>query len=229
MTQTIVCKLSFVLIFILFSCSLHKEPNTSNFIPVYSVDGKEFLFPKETRWIGFPPGSSPDLKQIQSFPFLESLELVENKITHIESLNALSLYYLNLSDTDISSITSIISISTIHSLVLNRTPIDSLKGIEKLQNLTRLEIAHTKVLDLSPLKNTLKLRHINLQYTNINDISILKNARLLREVYLKGSKVNSIKGLFGLDELTYLEIPKKIPQEEIQELHSRNPYCKVFY
>jgi hypothetical protein len=222
-------KVSFLFLSILLSCYLHKEPNPSNFISVYSSDGKVFLFPEETKWVGFPPGSMPVLKQIQEFSFLESLELVENKINDLESLNALSLYYLNLSDTDIISIAPIRSVRTLHSLVLNRTQIDSLQGIEQLKNLTRLEIAHTKILDLSPLQNNLKLRHLNLQYTNIHDISILSKSYLLRELYLKGSKVSSLKSLYGLEELTYLEIPKEVSQEEIQKFRKQNPYCKVFY
>jgi internalin A len=216
-----------------FECSLHiyNKKDSAN-ITIKSKDGKEKVFPKESKFMGFEKDFYFDLSSLSAFPNVESLELLspDFKDEDLRKIPASlsKLEYLNLSGTQLNHPDYLIKFPKLQSLILSYSSIDNLSEIKKIQRLTRLSLNHTKISFVDDLRSLKELKHLDLRNTEVADIRAFANLKKLVDLQLGNTKVKNLSSLVFLKDLIYLEIDNlEISESEIKSLKNANPYLKI--
>lgn len=109
---------------------------------------------------------------------------------------------------------------------------EQLRDFSFIANMPELEvliIAMTDVRNIDFLENCPKLNYLELNTTDIDDISVLANCKNLKDLNIANCpKLHDITALYDLDlDRLWIGIDTPIPQDQIDEMRSRHPNCKV--
>lgn len=130
---------------------------------------------------------------------LKELNLRNNQISDLDSINFRALQSINLRELDLR-----------HNISINtdnqKTGLKNISLIGTLTSLEKLDLRDNSISDISSLRHLKKLKHINLRENNIEDISYLKYMPDLQYINLRQNRINEINALSELYDLEYLNL-----------------------
>ena len=129
----------------------------------------------------------------------------------IEDLTGLeyahNLYYLHLSDNNISDVSPLAELKNaqdLRTLSLGNNNILDISPLAELTQVGYLHLDNNNILDISPLAGLTKLDYWHLDNNNISDISPLAELKNLRQLLLHDNNISDISPLTGLTRLETL-------------------------
>ncbi|MEG4352489.1 leucine-rich repeat domain-containing protein [Microcoleus sp. LAD1_D3] len=117
-----------------------------------------------------------------------------------------SMTELDLSNTGISDISILGSLTNLSTLSLDCNQNTDISILGSLTNLTTLDLSDNQITDISFLGSLTNLSTLNLNDNKISDISILGSLTNLTTLYLGGNKISDISILGSLTNLTTLHL-----------------------
>lgn len=195
-------------------------------------------------------GSFSEIDNLETFSFLEVLDLSNNKISTISNLDKLSglkkLRILNLSfnqiesvNLDVGSFSEIDNLETFSSLEvldLSNNKISTISNLDRLSGLKSLNLSFNLI---ESVKGVGSLPNLEILWLTGNTISYLKEFNRfsnLKRLYLEGNSVTNLEGLDKLEKLEKIDLRKNkiqtVPKftKELTNLKkiliSNNPICK---
>lgn len=146
-----------------------------------------------------------DLRGLEEFVNLTSVDFVETKITDISPLrNLTNLQHVGLSRSRVSNISSLSGLTKLESLNLAGTQVKDVSPLIGLENLTNLDMGENQIKDASFLLKLKKLTNLNLQNNQFEDTSSLREFTNLSSLNLYSNKIKDVSGLGELTNLTNL-------------------------
>lgn len=144
----------------------------------------------------------------QSIKTIASSIIVEyndaNKVVKIPQDSISKVYYLNLSNKNITYLYGIDKFTSLTNLNLTGNNISNLQYLSNLTNLTSLNITENKVSNLTPLVTLKKLTHLYAGYNSINNIDALGKLTSLVAVILEENNIRDITPVSSLQNLSIL-------------------------
>ncbi|WP_299030802.1 hypothetical protein [uncultured Sulfitobacter sp.] len=119
-----------------------------------------------------------------------------NEIPKIPQIS--KLVFLNIANTNVTSIEVLAGAHRLEVLDLDQTSICSLEALSGLDRLVAVYMNGTKVSDIRPLQTASKLKILWLADTEIEDISPLTQLASLHSLLLSGSKVNDLRPIVDM-------------------------------
>lgn len=135
---------------------------------------------------------------------------------------------LNLSDNEISDLTSLLTLSNLNELVIKKNLIIDIWPLFNLEKLTYLDLSHNTISDLSPISTltllkVLKLSHnsiesiepisklyslyyLQLTNNNITDILCISKLAHLTNLHLMNNNIKDISALLKLNNLSFIDL-----------------------
>jgi hypothetical protein len=194
-------------------------------------------------------GSFSEIDNLETFSFLEVLDLSNNKISTISNLDKLSglkkLRILNLSfnqiesvNLDVGSFSEIdnLEFSFLEVLDLSNNKISTISNLDRLSGLKSLNLSFNII---ESVKGVGSLPNLEILWLTGNTISYLKEFNRfsnLKRLYLEGNSVTNLDGLDKLEKLEKIDLRKNkiqtVPKftKELTNLKriliSNNPICK---
>ncbi len=148
---------------------------------------------------------------MRSLTNLSYLDLSDNQISDITSLRLLTnLSHLELENNQISDITSLQLLTNLSHLKLENNQISDITSLRSLTNLSHLELDNNQISDITSLRSLTNLSHLELDYNQISDITILQclaNLTFLSLCEIQISDIGLLRSLTNLTEL-YLSYNK---------------------
>jgi len=167
------------------------------YAPAFYELNPELYSALKLNWVG---NNLEDVKMFKS----KSIELPNKGIKQLAGMDC----FVNLVKADfrgnlISDLTSVESITSLETLILDNNHISDLSGIEGNISLTHLSLNSNLVLDITPIENLKKLTFLDLGSNYVEDISSLQGLKNLRKLYLKDNKIKDISPLVDLNQLEF--------------------------
>ncbi len=148
---------------------------------------------------------APAAEQILSS--MTELDLSNNQITDISSLGSLTnLTELDLSFNQITDISFLSSLTNLTTLNLSINQITDISSLGSLTNLTELNLRWNQITDISFLGSLTNLTELYLDENQITDISALRSLTNLTALYLSDNQITDISALRSLTHLTTLDL-----------------------
>ncbi|NMC03555.1 MAG: leucine-rich repeat domain-containing protein, partial [Candidatus Lokiarchaeota archaeon] len=144
----------------------------------------------------------------QTSHLLETLWLGNNQISCIEGLENVNLRYLDLSMNNISKIANIDHMIDLEELYLSRNEITKIEGLETLVNLKRLHLSHNGIKKIEGLKGLKNLKSLHLSYNPIQKIENLEANTRLEHLFMAYTNITRIENLDHLTNLQTLRLEK---------------------
>jgi len=144
---------------------------------------------------------------IREFPYLKSLELDQNEITHITGLENLTrLKELNLGQNQITKIEGLDNLTQLTELNLSQNQIIKIEGLNKLSQLQFLFMGNNEIRKIEGLDDLSDLRELYLASNEISKIEGLDNLSKLYHLSLASNKIKEVTGLENLTRLLHLDL-----------------------
>ncbi len=124
------------------------------------------------------PGSRQDL---------DLSDLIHLSALPVEISTKSDLTRLNLSNTNITDISSLAGLKKLGALSMNNVPIVDLSPLSGLRRLVDLSISRTWVFDLAPIAGLSRLEQLNLSYTAVKSLEPLLQLQELQQLTLYSS------------------------------------------
>jgi Leucine-rich repeat (LRR) protein len=140
--------------------------------------------------------------EIKIFEYLDSLNIVDNKVGEIQNLE---------------------SLSGLKKLGLQNNEITEIKGLSQLNRLEELDLSANKIKEIKSLANLKYLKSLDLSLNVIKEIKELDNLTRLEELYISYNKIKEIKGLDRLKNLRDLDLD----QNKIKEIKRLDKNVKL--
>jgi len=148
-----------------------------------------------------------DIPELFECTHLECLDLEENNISYISSLEKLrGLKNLSVGQNYISDISVLEKLTGLQTLWLGFNQISDFSCIKDLTELQTLEIGGMRISDFSFLKNLTKLEYLHLASCHISDINFLEKLTQLESLFLWSNEISDISVLENLIKLRRLEL-----------------------
>lgn len=166
------------------------------------------------------------IKGLDNFSDLVSLNLDENQITEITGLSSLkNLRVLSLSDNKITEIKGLENLINLKVLNLKRNQINEISGLENLSNLEQIDLSNNNISELKGLENLSKLNLLLIFQNSVFDwIQAELGKFRLAKTAVKYCALKTGKIHFKLEEVEKFQILKK---EEISTFVQEKDYYKV--
>jgi len=151
--------------------------------------------------------SISEIKGLENFPAMKTLDLSNNNISEISGLNHMdNLFKLNLSGNNITEI----------------------KGLENLKNLRFLNISNNLIQEIEGLDSQKSLMTLYLNGNKIEEIKGLEHLRNLNALYLAGNNITEVKGIETLHNLKRFDIgaASKLSKEQVEKLKKGGIHTK---
>ncbi|MFR0575356.1 InlB B-repeat-containing protein, partial [Bifidobacterium boum] len=148
---------------------------------------------------------------LQVFTSLKKLDLSGTRVSDVSplvklpKLNTLFLLGTQVSDVTLSSVAKLAKLT---SLDLSDTQVSNVSSLEKLANLGGLGLSYTQVSDVSPLAKLEKLTLLDLSNTRVSDVSALAKLTDLVGLNLNDTQVSDVSPLAELTSLWDLDLSK---------------------
>ncbi|MBI1331301.1 MAG: hypothetical protein GC165_00310 [Armatimonadetes bacterium] len=147
------------------------------------------------------------LDPLLSYPLLESLNLAGCPLFDYSGLSSFTnCQFLDLSDSNVSSIEWIRSLKQLKCITLSGTKITDIDAIGDLTNLNELCLRSLPLEDISPLARLENVKILDLSFCPIYDLSHLRNYRKLEHLMLIDCGNLEIDSLPVLPNLITLEL-----------------------
>ncbi|MEW6991972.1 Calx-beta domain-containing protein [Colwelliaceae bacterium 6441] len=148
-----------------------------------------------------------NLKGLDGFKSLSTLELVDNNINDLSPLNGLlKLYKLDLDLNAIIDISPLSQLTNLTDISLGYNSIIDISSLSNLTNLNSLDLDSNAITDISPLSLLTNLTYLRLNYNSITDISSLSNLTNLNSLYFFNNTITDITPLSNLTNLNSLDL-----------------------
>jgi Leucine-rich repeat (LRR) protein len=169
-----------------------------------------------------------DICWIKSLIYLDSLSSSNNKIKSLECFSFESDYiwnnliYLNLSNNEISDISSLKNFTNLTILYLFDNKIEDIFSLSDMSRLRILSLNSNRIKIIEPVKNLKMLKLLNMNDNKIEDISSVKNLTGLWSLEMSRNKISYLpNGLFNnFKSLSRLDLSFNL----IKEIDSFGPY-----
>ncbi|HMS69676.1 MAG TPA: leucine-rich repeat domain-containing protein [Saprospiraceae bacterium] len=174
---------------------------------IFGFDAAEF--PNRIKVLDLSFCMLEGIENLSKLTALESLELDHNNLSQIDLTGLTSLKNLNISHNLISSLIDIHGPMQLISLNLSNNFLNTIIGWEKGASIINLDLSNNKIfghLDCSYLPNNTKLEHLNFAFNEITSISGLEKFRNLKQLILNSNKLNSFTGALLLPKLDNLDL-----------------------
>ncbi|MCW7999956.1 hypothetical protein CFK35_19020, partial [Clostridium sp. cpc1] len=138
---------------------------------------------------------------------ITKLELSGKGIKDLQGLESMkdTLTYLDLSNNEISDISSLKGLINLNKLVLHKNKIGSIKPIEYLKSLKELDLSNNIIGDITALGGLSQLTRLDLSKNGVVSIANLSGLENLQYLSLYENKISegeeSLKKLYSLKEL----------------------------
>ena len=146
-----------------------------------------------------------EIKGLESFTNLRSLDLHNNNISEIKGLeNCKSLESIRLSDNQITEIKGLDSLKYLSSLDLKNNQISEIKGLENNKYLSALALEDNNITQIKGLEHFENLCLFFLKNNKIQDIAELKKLSHFKEltVWIEGNPITEVG---DTDNLPYID------------------------
>lgn len=135
---------------------------------------------------------------------------------------------LDLSDSEISDLEPIRTLSSLQRLDFSRTKVRKLGPIKELSNLKMLYLGGTQVSDLEPIKGLSSLRTLYLGGTKVSDLEPIKRLSSLQELDLNSTQVSNLEPIKGISSLQVLGLEgTQLSDEQVEELQEALPELTI--
>lgn len=128
-----------------------------------------------------------------------ALEMLPPEIAFVSDLE-----WLDLTQTQISSLSPISDLTELRTLILDQSRISDLQPLSALTKLRILSLDNTQVSDLSPIRHLRSLVELNANETGVSDINYLRDLKELSVLSLDNTRVSDLSPIRGLQELSWL-------------------------
>ena len=153
----------------------------------------------------YQEGMIQDLTVLKYCPFLKSLNIAFqpqislNGIENLTSLESLSIMHSNIRD-----ISNLASLSGLKQLSLGWNQISDLSPLSGLTKLQTLGLWGNDITDISPLTGLTELYYLDISDNMVSDIQVVQNMPYLSEFWMYGNSIADLSDLDGLTELQVL-------------------------
>ncbi|SDH78343.1 Leucine Rich repeat-containing protein [Paraburkholderia steynii] len=168
------------------------------------------------------------IEALSGLTYLEVLDLTNTKVTSISTLkNMPNLRVLRLRRTPLSKIGIMTGLKHLEMLDLGFTEIQDIQGLSTLTSLRTLDLEKTKITKIEALESLKNLENLNLAECHIKEISALNGMNHLERLSLADSNVSDLTPLRKLKNLSQLQLIGT-PVKDVNAL-SQLPSLKLLY
>jgi len=151
-----------------------------------------------------------DDRSVQIKDMVELMGKLELSDSNIASLTGLEyctdLTILSLNNNQITDISSLFNLPDLVDLSLANNQINDISVLSNLTNLTTLNLNNNQIIDFSPLAKLRNLKKLHLENSGQIDTGVLSELTNLTELYLGNSQINDISALSNLHNLDKLDL-----------------------
>lgn len=152
-----------------------------------------------------------DLTPLSKLGMLKNLNLRNNGIISLESINFQSITHLPLRKINLSH-----NVKRMNNVETTR--LSDISLLKKLTSLEELELRDNHIEDLTPLSGLTSLKVLDLRENKFKEVEAIKDLKELEELNLRDNDIQSIQPLSDLINLRYLNIHSNDKIQSIEPL-----------
>jgi GTPase SAR1 family protein len=147
------------------------------------------------------------IPHIRALPNLRSLNLTNNQISDISSITTLEkLTYLSLLSNQIEDASPISKLPNLVSVNLGRNKISNASALKDMKKLNNLWLVGNEIQDATPIEDLTNLTSLSLGANGLENIYPLMNLRKLRTLHLQENYISDLSPLRNLHNLITLSL-----------------------
>ncbi|MBL4807016.1 MAG: caspase family protein [Rhodobacteraceae bacterium] len=177
------------------------------------------------------PGLRAIPHEITAFQYLTFLDLSGSDVSSLSPIaDIVNMEILDLSGTKVFRLNEISGLTNLETIWLDGTPLQSLDAITNHINLSRIYLSNSMISDISALSQLTALEYLVLDHSAVVDLTALGNLVGLRTLSLVGTQVTDISMLRGLPllELPNFENTPIVERQRRADANQRNGDEKYF-
>ncbi|MDD3045001.1 MAG: Ig-like domain-containing protein [Candidatus Delongbacteria bacterium] len=148
-----------------------------------------------------------DLKGMEHFRSLETLNLFQNQISDLTPISDLkNLKILHLDNNMISDLSPLEDLSELETLSLGYNNVVDISALRNLTKLNYIDFSFNQIAEINALSNLTGLTSVNLSQNQIIDITSLKNLTGIKILRLGNNDVSDISSLNLLSDISNLDL-----------------------
>jgi hypothetical protein len=157
--------------------------------------------------------------------YLHTLDLSYTQVSDVSALvSCQSLHTLDLQKTQVSDVSVLALCQSLHTLNLYKTNVSDVSALASCQNLHTLDISYIQVSDIAPLASCQSLHTLDLSHTRVINISPLASCKSLHSLDLNETQVSDVSPLSSCQflhtlDLSHTQVMDISPLASCQALH----------